>query len=106
LIDPGQLTAKQLYRQLFIGLQLRRGEPKNPPVVDKIFLSMPAPTVDASFLTSEGALTSEYKYGRVAGRTEVEDTRYIPLSRELLPRTLIDLLKRNCPNTWKAVPEL
>ncbi len=104
LIDPGQLTAKQLYRQLFIKRQLVRGESKRLPLVDRIYLSVPAVTVDALSLTPDGGLTSEYKYGRVSGKPENEDTLFVPLTTELLPASLVELLKNNCPNIWNAVP--
>ena len=104
LIDPGQLTAKQLYRQMFIKRQLVRGESKSPPQVERIYLSVPAPSVASTLLMSDGGLTSEYKYGRVAGTPEQEDTHYVPLTSELLPSSLTELLKNHCPNIWNAVP--
>lgn len=104
LIDPGQLTAKQLYRQLFIQRQLVRGESRNPPLVERIYLSVPAPSLESTSLMSDGGLTSEYKYGRSAGMPENEDTYVVPLTKELLPASLYDLLKINCPNIWEAVP--
>jgi glutamate racemase len=104
LIDPGLLTAKQLYRQLFIQRLLVRGDSKNPPTVERIYLSVPAPSLAGSSLTPDGGLTNDYKYGRNAGKPEIEDTRYVPLSKALLPVSLFELLKSNCPNIWKAVP--
>ena len=105
LIDPGQLTAKQLYRQLFIKRQLVRGESRRPPQVERIYLSVPSLTLDSSLLTSDGSLTSEYKYARMAGKPEQEDTHYVPLTSELLPTSLVELLKNHCPNIWQAVPD-
>ena len=104
LIDPGQLTAKQLYRQLFIKRQLVRGEAKRPPQVERIYLSVPVPSVASTLLTSDGGLTSQYKYGRIAGKPEQEDTHYVPLTSELLPSSLIELLKNHCPNIWNSLP--
>jgi glutamate racemase len=104
LIDPGQLTARQLYRQLFIKRQLVRGESKRAPYVERIFLSVPAPDLAKSALAADGGLTSEFKYGRLAGKPEQEETHYVPLTIELLPESLIDLLKNHCSNIWKAVP--
>ncbi len=102
LIDPGQLTAKQLYRQLFIKRLLIRGDSRRLPLVERIYLSVPSVTLDASMRTADGGLTSEYKYGRTAGDPEQEDTHFIPLTCELLPSSLVDLLKKHCPNIWKS----
>ncbi len=102
LIDPGQLTAKQLYRQLFIAKKLVRGESNHLPSVDRIYLSVPAPSVAMESLTSEGGLTSQYKYTRIAGCTEQEDTYVVPLTTRLLPISLTNLLKNNCPKIWQS----
>ena len=103
LIDPGRLTAKQLYRQLFIKRQLVPGDAKRPPQVDRIYLSVPALALNSSLLSSDGGLTSEYKYARTAGKPEQEDTHYVPLTSELLPTSLVELLKNHCPKIWQAV---
>jgi len=103
LIDPAQLTARQLYRQLFIQRLLLRGDFRKPPQLLGAYLSVPTPTLDPSQLAADGSLTTEYKYGRLAGNLEIEDTRYVPVTMELLPKSLIDLLKNNCPNIWSAV---
>ena len=100
LIDPGLLTARQLYRQLFIQRLLVRGENERLPLVDRIFISVPTPTVSPSDLTLDGGLLSQYKYGRMAGSTDLEDTRFVPLTVEQLPQVLVDLLKGHCPNVW------
>ena len=103
LIDPGQLTAKQLYRQLFIKRQLIRGESKFTPQIERIYLSVPAPQIASTLLTTDGGLNSEYKYGRDAGEPEREDTRTIPLTIDVLPMSLVELLKNQCPNIWKKM---
>jgi glutamate racemase len=100
LIDPGLLTARQLYRQLFVQRLLVRGEKDRPPLVDRIFISVPAPTVSPSDLTLDGGLVSQYKYGRMAGISDLEDTLFVPLTVDQLPQVLVDLLKGHCPNVW------
>ena len=102
LIDPGLLTARQLYRQLFIQRLLLRGENGRQPLVQRIFISVPDPTVSSSDLAIDGGLASLYKYGRVAGSPDLEDTRYVPLTVDQLPDVLVELLKDHCPNVWAA----
>ena len=102
LIDPGLLTARQLYRQLFIQRLLMRGENGRQPLVQRIFISVPDPTVSSSDLAIDGGLASLYKYGRMAGSPDFEDTRYVPLTVDQLPDVLVELLKDHCPNVWAA----
>ena len=103
LIDPGLLTARQLYRQLFGQRLLVKGEPLRQPFVERVFISVPAPSVFDSERTPDGGLSSQYKYGRVAGQAEREDTRFVSLTESQLPEVLIDLLKSHCPNIWAVI---
>lgn len=103
LIDPGLLTARQLYRQLFIQRLLMRGENGRQPLVQRIFISVPDPTVSSSDLAIDGGLASLYKYGRMAGSPDFEDTRYVPLTVDQLPDVLVELLKDHCPKIWDVV---
>ncbi len=103
LIDPGQLTAKQLYRQLLLKQWLVRGEPQALPKVENVFVSVVAPTVAADSLIADGGFSYAYKYSRAAGRFEFEDTRVVPLTQQSLPKNLVELLSRRCPNIWRAL---
>ena len=103
LIDPAQLTAKQTYRQLFLKRLLVSGNAKRPPIVERIFVSVPANTVLSKDLTTEGGLAHDYKYGRTTGAFQIEDTRNVPLTRALLPANLVDLLTQHCPRTLSAI---
>jgi len=100
LIDPGLLTARQLFRQLSIQRLLVRGQHQRKPVVERIFISVPSPTVADSDLAIDGGLAGQYKYGRTAGSPDHEDTRFVPLTVDQLPEVLMDLLKSHCPNIW------
>ncbi len=106
LIDPGQLTAKQLYRQLFLKQLLVRGDRPAPPLVERLFVSVAAPTVTRSSLLDDGGFSPEFKYARTAGRFDVEDTRIVPLTQTILPKSLVELLSSRCPKIWQAVVEI
>jgi hypothetical protein len=103
LIDPGQQTAKQTYRQLFLNRLLVRGEAKQPPAVERIFVSVPAATVSSKALTPDGGLAHDYKYGRAAGDFDNEETRFVPMTRQLMPAYLVDLVRKHCPSTWGQI---
>jgi len=103
LIDPGQLTAKQVYRQLFLKQLLVRGEAISKPVVEQIFISAPAGDIQQAALAPDQTLTSDYKYGREAGKTTLEDTRFVPLTRQLMPASLAELMMHHCPSTWNSI---
>ena len=103
LIDPGQLTAKQVYRQLFLKQLLVRGDGVAKPSVKQIFVSVPAGGIEQSALAADGTLNSDYKYGRTAGNAKIEDTRFVPLTRELMPASLTELMQQHCPSTWSSI---
>lgn len=103
LIDPGQLTAKQVYRQLFLKRLLVRAQTQLKPTIERMFVSMPSGALDQDNLLADGTLTSDYKYGREAGDFVTEDTRFVPLTRELMPASLAELMKNHCPSTWSSI---
>ena len=103
LIDPGLLTARQLYRQLFIQRLMVQRDSQKLPIVNRIYLSVPADTLSPSILSADGSLTSRYKYERSAGTPELEDTRVVPLTIELLPAILADLMQSHCPSIWNVL---
>ena len=119
LIDPAALTAKELYRSLFLAQRLAiaatpvagTANDADPhaaaEVMDgrghRLFVSVPAPSTPAGVLTTEGWFTHDYKYGRTAGLTSGRDTRIIPLAAERMPAAIRDLIRSRCPEVWRVI---
>lgn len=101
LIDPGVLTAKQLFRTL-VANRVRSERSDSAPSIDRMFVSVPNRTLSLD-LTAEGNFTNEYKYGRTAGSLTVEDYRFVPLTKQNTPSTLQKLLSENCSKVWQQL---
>jgi N-acyl-D-aspartate/D-glutamate deacylase/glutamate racemase len=102
LVDPAQLTAKELYRGLFQRRQLS-GAAAGESAPDRLFFSVPAPDIAAERLTIDGGFTHDYKYGRAAGLFDVEDTRIVPLRVDRVPSSIGALIESRCPYVWAAL---
>ncbi len=103
LVDPGVLTAKQLFRTLTLS-KLRSSNANDvPPRVDGMFLSVPNPRHDAE-KSAENGFTSQYKYGRTAGEARGEDFLVVPLTKETMPESLVRLVSMHCKSIWKELP--
>jgi len=103
LVDPGALTAKQLFRTLTLS-KLRSSDSTDvPPLVEGMFLSVPNPRHKAE-QSAESGFTSQYKYGRMAGEARGEDFLVVPLTKETLPASLVRLVSVQCKSIWKELP--
>jgi N-acyl-D-amino-acid deacylase len=109
LIDPGELTAVQLFRRLFQERLFadHRQQSVGPDVekvahLESIYISVPSPNLPQKMLGADGGLTADYKYSRTAGRADVEDTRVTTLTLELLPESSRKLLQERCQQVWAS----
>ena len=103
LVDPGVLTAKQLFRTLTLSKLRSSNSNDVPPRVDGMFLSVPNPKHDAE-QSAESGFTSQYKYGRTAGEARGEDFLVVPLTKETMPESLVRLVSMHCKSIWKELP--
>jgi hypothetical protein len=55
-------------------------------------------------LSAPGVLDSGYKYDRMAGALEIEDTLVIPMTRHQLPDASRALVREKLPAVWNAIP--
>jgi glutamate racemase len=101
LIDPAELTAQQLYRELFRARRLRPAG--DPDEAHKLFVSVPAPEAPAGAVQADGWFSHDYKYGRSAGDFSAADTRIVPLQPERMPATIRALIQSRCPDVWVAL---
>lgn len=56
-------------------------------------------------LAASGVLDTDYKYQRLAGRLEREDTMVVPMTRCLLPQVSRRLVSEKLLAVWKLLPE-
>jgi N-acyl-D-aspartate/D-glutamate deacylase/glutamate racemase len=102
VINPAELTAKDLFRQLFLTQQLAKpGVPKRAP--HQLFLSVPNRLVVSEKDLDQGWLTFDVKYGRNAGEYQLEHTRVVPMEPSLLPATAVTLLKSYAPRVCQLL---
>ncbi|MBL9091661.1 MAG: aspartate/glutamate racemase family protein [Planctomycetaceae bacterium] len=101
LIDPGEDTAKELYRGLFLRRQLiGHGEPRTACIVDDdaFYITVAAPTLSADQLTPDGVLTTDYKYSRLPGDFTCDDVRTVPLRSTPEGRAAAELWRTKLPH--------
>lgn len=100
LIDPADLTARELYKTLF-ARRLRASPTVLPdkPTVRKFYFSIANPE-NLIGNDPSGGLTDDYKYGRRAGGTAMEDTIAVPLNIDDMPQALSKLLRDQCQLVW------
>lgn len=105
IVDPAQLTAKELFRSL-ARTQLRSSanQTSNPSVKQTVefFISVPNPNFATVQITKEGALDQAYKYSRVPGKLDEEDTLNVPMTSSVLPTTSLNLMQSRLPLVWKS----
>jgi len=102
IIDPAQLTAKDLFRQLFLQ-RLRAPKATTGVPIHQIFLSVPHKgNVEAGNL-EQGWFSFDFKYGRVAGVYDKEHTKIVPLEPGLLNASSVSLLRSYAPNVCSII---
>ncbi|MEQ1827100.1 MAG: amidohydrolase family protein [Pirellula sp.] len=102
IVNPAQLTAKDLFRELF----LKRMLTKPATSVEshhRLFLSVPNVKLVPETGLDQGWLTYDFKYGRAAGEYEREYTHYVPMEPGLLPAPSISMLRSYAPNVCKLI---
>jgi glutamate racemase len=98
LVDPGVLTAKQLFRTLTLNKLRSQRSDVAMPTIDRMFLSVANPNHSA--IQSHGGFSNEYKFGRTAGESRGEDFLVVPLTCETLPASLVPLVSTHCRSIW------
>lgn len=105
LIDPAQLTARQLYRQLFQAGKLHGSHPPDEQPTHALYVSVPSADAPAAALQADGWFTHDYKYGRSAGHFDAADTRMVPLRPDRMPAAIRELIQSRCPDVWAILSE-
>jgi glutamate racemase len=94
-INPAELTAKELFRQLARGkLRVKVTADKAAPPQSTFYVSVPNPAADGVKLAADGSLDTNYKVSRKTGEPEKEDTKVVPMTMETLPEASRLLLEK------------
>jgi hypothetical protein len=94
------MTAVKLYEALTASsLLLGEGDSSAIPV-DEFYISVPNTTLADVQVTDTGSFTYAYKYGRDAGRLDVEYVRRVPMSRENLSPVVRNIIRSIMPGVW------
>jgi glutamate racemase len=99
VVDPASLVARDLFRRL-AETQLFAAHPgiDRPAAGPHLFcISVPNPRCPQAVLSTTGALDAAYKYGRLSGQLQIEDTIVVPMTGELLPASGLELIRRHLP---------
>lgn len=100
VVDPAELTAKELFRSLARN-QLRSSATQTAKQPVEYFISVPNPNC-ASAQTKDGALEHNYKYSRIPGKLDLEDTVNVPMTSSVLQKTSLNLMQTRLPLVWKS----
>ena len=104
-VDPGQYTARELYRGLFLRKQLLRGGEQSVADADWFYVTVPSPTLAANQKEAfTGALTAEYKYGRHPGDFRRDDVRTMPVAYNAEALAAALAWRDKLPNVAKRLP--
>lgn len=101
LVDPAELTAKELFRELARRKLFGRSDVDKSQ--DFYFMSVANPRSPEAKIGTDGSLDREYKYSRKVGRLNVEDTICVPMQLSLLPATSRQLIQSRLPEVWKRL---
>jgi glutamate racemase len=101
LIDPAELTAKELFREL-ARAQIRQKAPARES--HRFFISVPNPSDPSARLTADGTrLDRDYQYGRAPGHPARQDTLVVPMNPKDLPTPALSLLENHLPRVWREM---
>ena len=104
-IDPSELTAIELYKHLSENDLLLDSSEKSLIKTNEFYISVPNKTVSEGKLTSDGSFTYEYKYGRSAGKFNVEYVKRVPMSNYNLNDFVQTNIIKIMPLVWESLVE-
>lgn len=98
VIDPAGLTARELFRTLALE-RLRAPDAADGAAAgpNLFFISVPRPH------PGDDAAWAGTKFARSPGRLDVEDTRVVPMTVDLLPEPSLNLIRSRLPTVWRSL---
>jgi glutamate racemase len=108
VVDPAELTAKELFRELARRKMFRKtsedsDSQKSALAPDQFYISIANPKSAGVVLSADGSLDRDYKYGRSPGRLQIEDTICVPMTQDRLPATSLNLIRTKLPQVWQRL---
>ncbi|RLS68736.1 MAG: hypothetical protein DWI00_17250 [Planctomycetota bacterium] len=105
VVDPAELTAKELFRELARRKMFRKASEdsdlqRSSVARDQFYISIANPRSAGVVLSDDGSLDRNYKYGRSPGRLDIEDTICVPMTQDRLPATSLNLIRTKLPSVW------
>jgi glutamate racemase len=100
-VNPAEWTARELFRELAAARIRASGSNGR----DTFYLSIPNPLRSDLKLTADGGLEKDFKYSRLPGELDREDTVNVPMTRERIPATTRKLIETKLPEVWKRLAE-
>ncbi len=99
-VNPAEATAKELFREL--AKARMRLKPNERCILEpgQFYLSVPRIEANGIKLAADGSLDKAYKYSRLPGHFDVEDTKNISLSPALIPVNSAKLVRERLPAVW------
>ena len=99
-VNPAEFTAKELFRELARGRLRAARDSTAPPVLDRVFVSVPNAKWSGARLNADGAFDAGYKYGRTPGNPSAEDTLCVPLKEARAVLDALSGLAPALPRVW------
>jgi len=100
-VDPGLLTAVQLYEALAALGLLSDEDDAGSPTADEFYISVPNAACPGVALRPDGlSFTYDYKYGRSTGEFDKEYVKRVPMNRENLGDNVIETIRTTMPGVW------
>ena len=98
-IDPAVYTAIECYNTLRQDGNLAY---RITPTKVDAYISVPSNLLEDTYLTQDGMLTHEYKYGRRSG-TEDQTTKQVPFSLQNLDRNNLQRIEERLPYSYELI---
>ncbi|MGC3967195.1 MAG: hypothetical protein QM775_07435 [Pirellulales bacterium] len=103
-VDPGEYTARELYRGLFLRRQLLRDGDSRVAATDQFYVTVANPNLSAAHKDAVGNLTVDYKYSRLAGKLDREDVLILPLALNADALAATSVWRAKLPHVAERLP--
>lgn len=102
-VNPAEATARELFRELAKAKLRLKADEHCLLEHGQFYLSVPRPAAPGIQLAADGSLDKDYKYARLPGQLDREDTKNIPLTPALIPANSAKLVRERLPAVWRSL---